>query len=107
MSDTFYEGEVFRVTFPDGNWVDVTEELTQADQDFLLNEMAKVEDKRSNSVAFNLGKSLLLERCIKAWSFDKPINPENISHLRLKYRSKVLREIDRLNAQANSWLVKN
>jgi len=104
MSDSFYEGELFRVTFPDGNWVDVTEELTQADQDFLLSEMAKVEGQQTS---FNLGKILLLERCVKAWSFDKPINKENLSHLRLKYRAKVLREIDRLNAQATNWLIKN
>jgi len=108
MSEHFYESEKVRIDFPDGNWVEVKQELTQADQDYILNQMAK---GKENTIQMELGQLPLLERSILDWSFQKesqkvPINRENISRLRVRYRTKLLIEIDRLNREALQF-VKN
>ncbi len=110
MGKYFLGNETVRVTFEDGQWVDIKEELSQEDSDYIMNAMAKAEAGTATKVEFNLGRLALLERSIISWSFaeDKPIpvSRENISNLRVKYRAKVLSEIDRLN-QAASEFAKN
>ena len=107
MGKEFLDQEVFRVEFPDENWVDVKEELTQEDQDYIITEMAQTDGE-----GFKLGRLSLLERSITAWSFQNGdgriiINRDNISRLRLKYRNQVLTEIDRLSNESMEWASKN
>ncbi len=113
MGRFFQDAETVRVTFPDGEWVDVKEELSQADQDYVLNQMAQAElSDKSSDVKLRFGKLALLERGIVAWSFAEdckpiPITPDTISRLRLRYRSPVLKELDRLDKAALEFLRKN
>jgi hypothetical protein len=101
------ENELYRVAFDDGEWVDIKKELSQRDQDTILNSMAKAKGKNPE-LELNLGKQTLLEICVKAWSFKDvqpiPVTPDNLSNLKVKYRSKVLTEIDRLNKEASNFL---
>ena len=106
MGEFFLDSEQVRVEFPDGNWVAVKEELTQEDQDYLLNAMAQTKGGMNPEITFSLGRLALLERAVIAWSFSQPVNRENLSRLRRKYREKVLNEIDRLNAEAEEYLKK-
>lgn len=103
------ENDLYRVTFDDGEWVDIKKELTQKDQDNILNTMAKTKGKDAE-LELNLGRQTLLEVSVKAWSFCDgapiPVTPDNLSNLKVKYRSKVLNEIDRLNKEASSFLPK-
>jgi hypothetical protein len=100
MSNEFLEDEKVRVDFPDGNWVDLKPELTQADQDYIMTKMMKkgLDDAQ-------LGRLPLLERCILAWSFTKDgapvgINSDTISKLRRKYREVLLTKINDLNMES-------
>ena len=109
MSKFFLENEVARITFDDSEWVDVKEELTQEDQDFILNKLAHAEAKGTDSkVEMTLGRMALLQRAIVAWSFQEdgksiPITTDNISKLRNRYRSIVLAKIDELNTAATEF----
>lgn len=106
MGKYFIDNETVRVAFPDGEWIDVKEELSQEDQDFILNKMAHASAKKENSeVQIDLGKLALLQRSIVSWSFkdgDKPIpvDREHISNLRQRYRQPALEKIDELNSTA-------
>lgn len=107
MGKEFLDSEVFRVEFPDKNWVDIKEELTQEDQDYIITEMAQTDGE-----GFKLGRLTLLERSITDWSFLNgdgrvAINRDNISRLRLKYRNQVLTEIDKLSNESMEWSSKN
>ena len=102
MGEFFLDSEVVRVCFQDDNWVDVKEELTQADQDYIMGQMVKGE-----VIKPELGRIPLLERSIVAWSFPEPVNRENIIRLRVRYRVKLLNEINRLNEQALEFVSKN
>jgi len=109
MSKFFIADELFRVTFPDGEWVDIKTELSQRDQDCIIRNMAKAKTGDKPEIEFDLGRQSLLEIMVKDWSFkenDKPVpvTPDNISNLRQKYRSKVLAEIDRLSKESTSFL---
>ena len=106
MSKYFQENETIRITFDDTNWVDLKQELTQADEDYIANKMmhaqgiaTSVKETKAELV-MDFGKMALLERSIVAWSFEVPVTPENISKLRAAYRSKVLTEADLLQKQA-------
>ncbi len=109
MGKYFLGNETVRVSFEDGQWVDIKEELSQEDSDFIMNAMAKAEAGAETKVEFNLGRLALLEKSIVSWSFkdDKDnlvsVSRENISNLRVKYRTKVLSEIDRLNQSASEF----
>ena len=113
MSKFFINGETSRVSFEDGEWVDVKQEFSQADLDYITTKMmqAKVTTdgkKPETDLSLTFGKQATLERGIQAWSFADgetaiPVNPDNISNLRNKYRQKVLAEIDRLNSEAGSF----
>jgi len=113
MSQFFIGNETVRADFPDSEWVDIKAELTQADQDYILNQMAHAEavgDKAQ--VSMSLGRMALLERSVVAWSFKEndipvPVNKENISNLRLKYRTKVLEEVNRITELATQFVIKN
>lgn len=113
MSKFFVGNETTRVTFPDGEWVDVKEEMTQADQDYILNHMARAENLSGKaSFSMSLGRMAMLERGIVAWSFTEngapvPVTKENISNLRNKYRSKVLETINSLAESAGKFISKN
>jgi hypothetical protein len=70
------------------------------------------EGGKTQRVVLSLGKLAMLERSIVAWSFTgegkpAPITRENISCLRLKYRSKVLEEVNRLQKEAAEFVSKN
>ena len=107
MSEHFIGDEKVRVEFPDGQWVDIKEELSQRDQDHLLNVMAGVKGDDKPSIAFNIGKLAILEKCVIAWSFPEPINTETLCNLRRKYRLPVLEKIDELNSQPYQYVAKN
>ncbi|MET0039883.1 MAG: hypothetical protein ABW041_07055 [Dehalococcoides mccartyi] len=113
MSKFFVGDEVNRITFPDGEWVDVKEEMTQADQDYILNHMARGENLSGKATfSMTLGRMAMLERGIVAWSFTEngvpvPVNKENISCLRNKYRSRVLETINSLAENAGTFISKN
>jgi len=108
MGEFFTDGEKVRIDFEDGQWVDIKEELTQYDQDFLLDRMARAESTGSEAkVTLSLGRMALMERAILAWSFPEPVTPDNISRLRIRYRQRVLDEVNRLNEQAGEWVRKN
>jgi hypothetical protein len=96
----FQGDETVRVDFPDGEWVDVKEELSQADQDYILNAMAQLQDGK---MSMTLGRLALLERSVKAWSFPEPVTKENINTLKVKYRTVLLEKIDALNSAATEF----
>lgn len=104
MSEFFNEGEKVRVDFEDGCWIDIKEEMTQADQDYIMNAMAAVQN---TAVSFNLGRLALLERCVLGWSFREPITKDNLSNLRRKYREVVLQRIDEQNSKPLEYIRKN
>ncbi len=105
--------DLVRVSFPDGEWIDIKEELNQTDQDFILDSMAKAMTNGGEpKIEMRLGRLALLERSIVAWSFkdeEKPIplTKENISNLRVCYRGEVLNKINELAEKATSYLSKN
>ena len=114
MSKYFITDEVVKVDFPDGQWVEVKRELSQRDQDCIMDRMAKVKaGENKNEMEFSLGRMALLERVITNWSFVDdagvrvPITPDNISNLKLKYRTLILTRVDALNKQTNEWAEKN
>ena len=104
MSEFFLDSEVVRVGFPDEQWIDIKEELTQADQDAVTNAMVKM---HGSEMEMTIGRTILLERMVVAWSFPEPVNAENLSRLRRKYREPTLVKIDEVNTQAYSYLAKN
>jgi len=107
MSEFFLDSETYRVEFPDGQWVDVKVELTQADQDYIMSQMAHaVSAEIGAQVELRFGQLPLLEKSIVAWSFPDPVTKENISRLRQRYRTKVLIEVDRLNTAAMEFAKK-
>lgn len=113
MGKYFLDDEKVRVEFKDGEWVDIKEELTQEDQDYIMNQMASAGQNGDKAkLQFKLGQMSLLERSIVDWSFADgetkiPVTPENISRLRLRYRTKVLGEINRLSEVAGEFVRKN
>mgnify|MGYP001596469198 FL=1 len=108
MGEYFQDSEKVRMDFPDGNWVDIKEELSQADQDYIMSQMAKtLADNGSSNIEMNLGQLPLLERSVIAWSFAVPVNRENISRLRRRYRGPLLLKIDELNTKALEFVSKN
>ncbi|MCK9520186.1 MAG: hypothetical protein M0R74_14355 [Dehalococcoidia bacterium] len=108
MSQYFIGAETVRLAFPDGQWVDLKEEMTQADQDYVVNKMVRAKlqakDGGASDVSLDLGKGAVMERMIVAWSFEGvPVNPDNISKLRGKYRALILEKIDELQKAAGEW----
>jgi hypothetical protein len=107
MSKFFIENELFRINFQDGEWVDISAEQTQADDDYIMNSMLKTDaiaGKSEAKISMTLGKLAILERRIKAWSFGVPVTSGSISNLKRKYREVVIKEIDRLNTDSASFL---
>jgi hypothetical protein len=113
MSQFFIEAETVRVDYPDGNWIDVKEELSQEDQDYIMGRMVSVRGSKGkgkdaqSDIEFKVGRMALLERAVAKWSFDKPVNADNISRLRNRYREMVLAKIDELAETQSAWLSKN
>jgi Zn finger protein HypA/HybF involved in hydrogenase expression len=124
MGKFFQENETVRVEFPDGEYVEIKEELSQDDQDYITSHMASIEDDdkkngskndvpKKDKVTLRIGRLTLLERSIVNWSFKDakgesvPINRDNVSRLRVKYRVKVLESIDKQNALAGAFAAKN
>lgn len=112
MSKFFVGQETVRVPFPDGEWTDIKDELTQEDQDIVVNSMAHAKAKGTTpEVEFDLGKLTLLERVIVAWSFAEdgkaiPVNRDTISRLRGRYRQAILAKADELS-KASMEFAKN
>ncbi len=115
MGEFFVGTEKVRIDFPNGEWCEVKEELTQEDSDYISNQMTKMtsSDGKSPQVNIKLGRLPLLARSIVAWSFvDEAKNPiplttENISRLRAKYRHVILQKIDELNQEAQDFSKKS
>ena len=103
------EKDIYRIEFPDGEYIDIKTELSQADADYITHSMAQTKIGNTMEIDIKLGRLPLLERSIVAWSFKDsegkpvPINSETISQLRSKYRILVFKEIDRLNIEAQSF----
>ena len=100
---TINKDDLFRVTFPDGEWADIKKEFSQRDLDYITNQLMKTKDE------MQYGMMAMLERGIVAWSFaddSKPlaVDSENISNLKSKYREIILKEINRLSQEAKSFL---
>ena len=104
MSEFFIEDETEQINFPDGQWVEVKSELTQRDQDYITNAMMSY---KGRELDVKIGRLALLERMVVKWSFDAPVNAENISKLRRKYRQPLLDKCDQLNSEAYDYLAKN
>lgn len=104
MSQFFIESETEKVEFPDGEWIDLKQELDQEDQDAIAGAMLKLKGK---DIEMQVGRLILLERMVVAWSFDAPINKSNLSKLRRKYREPVLEKINDLNSAAFEYVTKN
>ena len=123
MGKYFVEQETVKVEFPDGEWITIKEELSQADQDAITRDMVKVSGqidteakdgtKPKADMKLELGQLPLMERAVVDWSFKDdagakiPVNNVNLSNLRLKYRKKLLEEIDRLQTAAYEFIIKN
>ncbi len=114
MGKYFSSGETVRVSFPDGEFVDIKEEFSQADLDFIMSKMMQARVKTADGekpgadIEMSFGKQATLERAIVSWSFVEegkpvPVTPDNISNLRTKYRTKVLTEIDRLSTASGEF----
>lgn len=87
MSLFLIEGEVKRVEFPDGQWVEIREELTQAEAEYINEDASK-------------GKVRLFEKSVKAWSFPIPVSWDNFDKLRMKYRAGILKAMDTVYEEA-------
>ena len=114
MGKYFIGSDLYRLAFPDGEWVDLKQEFSQADTDYITAQMltAKMSTEGKKTpvmeAEMNFGKQATLERAIVAWSFadnGTPIlvTPENISNLRSKYRTQILAKVDLLAEQANAF----
>lgn len=109
MSEFFQDTEKVRIDFPDGQWIEVKPELSQEDQDYIMKHLIKVQ---GGEAIIEPGQMPLMERAILDWSFTDgkgkvPINRDTISRLKLKYRNKVLAEVNRLNTEALEFVQKN
>ncbi len=112
MNEAFIDSETVRVDFPDGNWVDVKQELTQEDQDYILSQMTQGEIKKDSQFSLKLGNLALLESFIVSWSFQDggkaiQVTRDTISNLKGKYRSLILSKINGLQETANEFVSKN
>ena len=104
MSKYFIERETIRVPFEDGQWADLKEEMSQADSDYVMNQMAKTKaDNGKAEISIDLGRLALMERMVVAWSFDAPVNKDNLSNLRTKYRTLILAKINELTTKASEF----
>ena len=102
------EKDTYRISFPDGEWIDIKTELSQADSDYIMGKMADIKAGEPMGIDIKLGRLPLLERSIVAWSFAEDgksveINAETISQLRSKYRILVFKEINRLTLESQSF----
>jgi hypothetical protein len=104
MSQFFIESETEKVEFLDGQWVEIKQELDQEDQDAIAGAMLKLKGK---DIEMQVGRLILLERMVVAWSFDAPVNKSTLSKLRRKYREPVLEKINDLNSAAFEYVAKN
>ena len=104
MSEWFIENETEKVTFEDGVWIELKQELDQEDQDAIAGAMLKLKGK---DLEMQVGRLILLERMVLRWSFDTPVNKSNLSKLRRKYREPVLDKINDLNSAAFEYVAKN
>lgn len=109
----FVSSEFSRITFPDGEWVDIKKELTQAEQDNIVSQMVKTaQSGDKTAIEVNAGKLPLMVAYVVAWSFKENgvavlVTPLNISRLATRYRDRIIVEIDRVSNQATEWLKKN
>jgi len=113
MGKFFISGETVRVTFEDGEWCDIKEELSQADMDFISSKMLNAHvlsdgKKPEADVQLNFGKQATLEKMIVSWSFAEdgkpvPVTPENVSLLRMKYRGPLIAKVDQITQEAQAF----
>ncbi len=108
------EKELERITFDDGEWVDVKRELTQVDGDYITTKMAKTKGGLKDiEIDINLGSLPLMERSIVAWSFKDDsgqsveVTSDTVSNLRSKYRRVILLKINDLNVEARQFSKKS
>lgn len=109
----FTSSETHRVIIDDESWIDIKRHMSVADQDTITQRTtgeatihggsraerrrAQKEGKGVASLTFKPSTLVTLEIAIVAWSFDAPVNVENISKLQPWVANKVLEAIDDLN----------
>ena len=105
------DGAVDRLSFNDGQWIDIKHRMSYADIDRINTEMfkigtrTKVETPESGVVDLqvNIGKLMVLCLNIVAWSFvgkdekPLPITIEQVGKIDPQYANKILKEIDKRN----------
>lgn len=112
--DAFIGAERVRIPFPDGEWIEVKQELTQEDEDAIASEMLSASNTGgSTAVQIKAGRLALLARGVVAWSFAGtdgkpiPLTRDNLSCLRARYRQPTLAKLDALTASALEFVRKN
>lgn len=99
----FFGCETERLTFPDGQWVDLKKEPTQGDADYVAGRM--MIDGKFNVLA---GRLPMMARMITAWSFEEagkpvPVTEQNVDILHQKYRNMIIDRINQLTEAAGEW----
>lgn len=121
MNKYFVEEDTHRLTFDDGEWVDIKKEMSAGDQEKLQTALFQLDTqgitdnregrraaRRQDNIKLNFRPSYLplLEINIQAWSFSNgtngtkekiPLTRENIAKLKDPIASLIADEIDRLN----------
>jgi hypothetical protein len=118
MNKYFVEEDTHRLTFDDGEWVDLKKEMSAGDQEKLQTALFQLDTqgvtdnregrraaRRQDNIKVNFRPSYLplLEINIQAWSFSNgndekvPLTRENIAKLKDPIASLIADEIDRLN----------
>jgi hypothetical protein len=118
MNKYFVEEDIHRLTFDDGEWVDLKKEMSAGDQEKLQTALFQLDTqgltdnregrrstKRQENIKLNFRPSYLplLEINIQDWSFSNgkegriPLTRENIAKLKDPVASLIADEIDKLN----------
>ena len=123
MGDKFFITEETVKLEREGSWFEIKQEMSIGDHERLERELWQFETaiagqqnraiRRKAAVAvsptdnveqllkasYRPSHVILLEINLVAWSFDKPLNRENISKLRPEIADWLIEEIDKLNPQ--------
>ena len=100
----FTAGETERLTFPDGQWVDLKRVPTQGDADYVAGRMFA--EGKPNLLA---GRLPMMARLITSWSFEEngkpvPVTEDMVDRLHPKYRNLIIDKINELTAKSGEWL---
>jgi len=100
----FSRNETERLTFPDGQWVDLKRVPSQGDADYVAGRMFAA--GKPNLLA---GRLPMMARMIVAWSFEEdgkpvPITEDMVDTLHPRYRNLIIDKINELTDKAGEWL---